>query len=365
VNRKILRAAVLAAVLLAAGPGRAERVKDIVDIQGIRSNPLWGYGLVVGLNATGDNSKASQRALANTLRRTGLILTPDDVTSKNVASVLVVAELPPFARNGSTIDVTISTVGNCTSLQGGTLLMTPLMGADGQVYAVAQGPVSVGGAFSVSGQSATVSKNHTTVGMIPNGANVEKEELSTYIKNGQIALQLRNADFGTAQRITEGINAEFPRAACTVDPANIRVEIPKGVAPAQVPGFIDKICSLNVKVDYAAVVVINERTGTVVVGENVGISTVAISHGNLSIVTQEKDTVSQPNAFSNGKTTKEHSTDIQATEEGGAMHVVQRQVSVSELARALNAMGLTPRDIVAIFEALRQAGALQAQLKIM
>jgi flagellar P-ring protein precursor FlgI len=194
---------------------------------------------------------------------------------------------------------------------------------------------------------------------------VEKEELSTFVKDGQISLQLRNTDFTTSDRIAEAINKEFPKSAATVDAGTIKVEIPKAVTKPQLAGFIDKIGALTVKVDYVATVVINERTGTVVVGENVGISTVAISHGNLSIVTQEKDTVSQPASLSDGKTEKTHTTDIQAVEENGAMHVVQRQVSVAELARALNAMGLTPRDIVAIFEALRQAGALQAQLKVM
>ncbi len=362
--RRIAVLTMLVAAML-SGQARGERIKDIVDILGIRSNPLWGYGLVIGLNATGDNSKASQRALANTLRRTGLILTPDDVSSKNIASVLVMADLPPFARVGGTIDVNVSTVGNCSGLQGGTLLMTPLMGADGQVYAVAQGPVSVGGAFSVTGQSATVTKNHTTAGTIPGGATVEREEIATFIKNGQLALQLRNADFSTSERIAQEINKEIPNAAYPVDSASIKVDLPKGMTPAQVPGFIDRITNLSVQVDYVATVVVNERTGTVVVGENVGISTVAISHGNLSIITQEKDMVSQANPFSErGKTEKVHRTDISANEQGGSMHVMQRQVSVAELARALNAMGLSPRDIVAIFEALRQAGALQAQLKV-
>jgi len=359
------RAVVLAVVILAAGGARGERIKDIVDIQGVRSNPVWGYGIVVGLNGTGDNSETSKRALANILRRSGLKLTPDDISSKNIASVLVTAELGPFARLGSTIDVTVSAIGDAESLQGGTLLITPLVGADGQVYAVAQGPVLVGG-FTASGESASVTKNHPTVGRIPAGATVENEELAQFVENGKITLHLRNPDFKTADSIAAAINAIYPDAAIAVDAGTVRVVIPEGISRANLAGFIDRIGQLQVEVDSAALVVINERTGTIIVGQNVGISTVAISHGNLSVVTEEKDFVSQPLPFSQtGTTEKTHRTKITAVEGRGPLHVVPRQVSVSELARALNAMGLTPRDLIAIFEALRDAGALQARLKVM
>lgn len=359
------RVVLLAAVLLAAPAARGERVKDIVDIQGVRGNPLWGYGVVVGLAGTGDNSAATRRALTNVLRRSGLVLNPDDLAGRNIASVMVTAELGPFARSGSQIDVTVSAIGSTTSLQGGTLLMTPLVGADGQTYAVAQGSISVGG-FAAGGAAASVSKNHVTAGRIPGGATVEKEELATFTDNGLLTLQLRNPDFSTAQRIAEAVNAVYADSAFPADAGTIRIEVPKKLTKAQLAGFVDRIGRLDVTVDAPAIVVINERTGTIVVGENVGISTVAISHGSLSIITQEKQQVSQPAPFSRqGTTEKVDRTEVTAVEEGGALHVVKRQVSVAELAKALNAMGLTPRDLISIFEALRQAGALQAQLKIM
>ena len=362
--RRILTGIVIM-LLLFALPTRAERIKDIVDIQGVRSNPLLGYGLVVGLNGTGDDSPASQRALASILRKSGLVLEPKDVASKNIASVIVTAELLPFARKGSRMTVTVSAIGNTTSLQGGTLLMTPLMGADKQVYAVAQGAILVSG-FAATGQSASVAKNHPTVGLIPGGATVEAEELADFVENGYVTLNLRNPDFTTSEKISKVINSIFRNSSVAVDAGTIKVEVPKTLTRGELTGFIDKISALNVKVDQPALVVINERSGTIIVGENVGISTVAISHGSLTIVTQEKDFVSQPLPFSKtGTTEKMNRTDITAREEGGALHVVPRQVSVSELARALNAMGLTPRDLISIFEALRQAGALQAKLKIM
>lgn len=360
VIRMLLAAAALA---LAAGSAPAERLKDIADVKGVRGNQLHAYGLVIGLAGTGDNSAISRRALTNILRHSGLVLEPEDVSSKNIASVMVTAELPPFARAGAAIDVTVSAIGSAASLQGGTLLMTPLVGADEQVYAVAQGAISIGG-FSASGEQATVSKNHPTVGRIPSGATIEKEEIATFIDNGTLSFQLHNPDFTTAQHAADAINAAEPNAALPIDAGSIKVQIPHGLAPKEVIGFIDRIGSLDVKVDQPAVVVINERTGTIIVGEKVTISSVAISHGNLSIVTEEKDFVSQPQPFSNtGSTEKTHRTDIKAVEDKAKLLVVP-QVSVAELAKALNAMGMTPRDLIAIFEALRQAGALQAQLKI-
>lgn len=356
---------VLVALLTATfASASAERIKDIVDIQGVRSNPLWGYGLVVGLNGTGDNSESSKRALTNILRRSGLVLDPTQMSSKNIASVLVTAELPPFGRKGGQVDVTVSAIGDSSSLVGGTLLMTPLMGADGSVYAVAQGPLSVGG-FAATGQTSSVSKNHPTVGEIPAGATIEKEELADFTENGQVVLHLRNPDFTTADRIAQAINAAYRGSAVALDGGTIRVTLPDTVTRDRIAAFIDAIGAIEIKVDYGAVVVINEKSGTIVVGENVSISTVAISHGNLSIVTQEKDYVSQTSPFARvGQTEKTHRTDIDTVEDKGALHVVTRKVSVQELAQALNAMGLTPRDLISIFKALRQAGALQAQLKI-
>ena len=356
----------LAAALLAPAAGaRAERIKDIADLQGVRSNPLWGYGLVIGLDGTGDGSDLSRRALTNVLRRSGLVLDPNDLDSDNIASVLVTAELPPFGRKGAAIDVTVSTIGNAESLQGGTLLLTPLMGADGQVYAVSQGQLVVGG-FSAAGERSSITKNHPTVGRIPSGATIEREELATFVHKGRITWQLKNPDFATARRMAEAINGRYPKAATAEDAGTVRVTLPEKAGKDQVTAFIDTLGALAVTVDAPALVVINERTGTIIVGQNVKISTAAISHGNLTVITQEEDFVSQPAPFSRtGTTEKTHRTRQKVTEEQRSLHVVPRQVSVSELARALNAMGLTPRDLISIFEALKQAKALQAELKIM
>ena len=352
-------------VMLAASPCLfAERIKDIAEVKGVRGNPLWGYGLVVGLNGTGDDSEVSKRALANILRRSGLVLSPSDLSSKNIASVVVTANLQPFARKGSKMDVTVSAIGNATSLQGGTLLITPLAGADGEVYAVAQGPMSIGG-FIAAGKSATVSKNHVTVGRVPSGATVEREELADFVEKGSITWMLRNPDFATSDRMSKAINKVLPNSAKALDAGSVRVTIGENKTFSQVTAAIHKLGAIQVTVDQPAVVVINERTGTIVVGQNVSISLVAISHGNLSIIKQEKDKVSQPAPFSRAGTTKKvNRTALTATEDGGSLQVVDRAISVAELARALNALGLTPRDLVSIFEALKEAGALQAALKV-
>ena len=364
--RRFLCLAVAALLAAAIAPSlRAERIKDIADIQGVRGNPLQGYGLVVGLNGTGDSSALTRRALANVLRRESLAVEPADLASKNIASVMVRTELLPFSRRGQTLDVEVAAIGGASSLQGGTLLVTPLRGADGEVYAVAHGPVVIGG-FAASGERSSITQNHATAGRIPGGANVEREEVATFVEGGAIALNLRNPDFTTAEEVRTAVNAVFAGTAFTLDGGTVRIRLPEDLPRSQLAAFIDRVGNLEVKVDTPALVVINERTGTVVVGENVGISTVAISHGNLSIVTQEKDYISQPLPFSRAGTSERTSrTEITAVEGEGTLHVVPRQVSVSELARALNAMGLTPRDLISIFEALRQAGALQAQLKVM
>ena len=358
---------VIALTLLAAAalPVRAERIKDIIEIQGIRSNQLKGVGLLVGLDGTGDGSMLSRRMLNNHLRRSGLVFEPDDLSGNNIAAVEVTAELPPFARQGTRIDVTVSAIAGASSLQGGVLVMTELTGADGEVYAVAHGPITVGG-FSAIGERASVTKNHVTVGMISGGATVEREELASFENNGEIFLLLRNPDFTTARRIAEEINEKIaPRSSTVVDPGTVRLRLPENFSQRHIVAFVDRIFSLEVEVDFPAVVVINERTGTIVIGQNVSISTVAISHGNLSIVTEEKDFVSQPLPFSRGgQTERARRTEVTTIEEQGELHVLPAQVSVAELARALNAMGLTARDIVSIFQALRQAGALQAELKI-
>ncbi len=350
--------------------GQCERIKDIVDIQGLRGNPLSGVGLIVGLANTGDSSMLSRQVLTNVLRESGLVLSPSDLSGGNIAVVMVTAELGPFDREGSRIDVSVSAIGDAKSLQGGTLIPTPLKGLDDQVYAVADGGISIGG-WTASGDKASVTKNHQTVGRIPNGAIVEKEEIATFIENigGNriVTLNLRNSDFSTAEQISRVINLDFPESTAVVDAGTIKVKIPGEIGSERIAGFIADITKLEVKVDIPAVVVINERTGTIVVGENVGISAVAISQGSLVVKITETERVSQPTApFSDSGTTERiQETAIGIEEQEAFLIPVSRSVTVSELAKSLNGIGATPSDMIAIFNALKKAGALQAKLVIM
>ena len=358
----------LVLALCASAPG--ERIKDIVDIQGVRGNPLSGIGLVTGLAGTGDSSLLSRQMLTNVLRDSGLVLSPSDVTGGNIAVVMITAELGPFDREGSRIDVDVSALGDAKTLQGGMLLATPLKGLDGQVYAVAQGGVSLGG-WAASGQQASLSKNHPTVGRIAGGAIVEKSELATFVEEAAgrrfVNLYLRNNDFSTAGRIGEVINGLYPDCALVLDAGTVKVRVPDDVTRQGIVRFIDDITQLDVAVDVPAVVVINERTGTIVVGQNVGISTVAISQGSLVVKVKETAQVSQPTApFSDAGSTAVIPESLVGVEEQDAHLIpVARSVTVSELAKTLNAIGASPRDLIAIFNALKKAGALQAKLEIM
>jgi flagellar P-ring protein precursor FlgI len=364
------RLIVMIGILLSfAQGGRCERIKDIVDIQGVRGNPLSGVGLVIGLTNTGDSSQPSRQMLTNILRDSGLVVSPKDLTGGNIALVMVTAELGPFAREGSRIDIDVSAIGDAKSLQGGMLLPTPLKGLDDQVYAIGQGGISLGG-WSASGSEATISKNHQTVGRVTGGATVEKAEIATFIEQIAdqkfITLALRNNDFTTAQRIGKIINNSHKDIATVIDSGTIRVSIPKEIDQKDIAGFIDEITLFDVTVDVPAVVVVNERTGTIVVGENVGISAVAISQGSLVVKVKETAAVSQPTApFSNGTTEKVPDTIIGVEEKGGYLIPVDHAVTVADLAKTLNAIGATPRDLIAIFNALKKAGALQARLEIM
>jgi len=360
----------LAVMLSVIGVCRGERIKDIVDIHGVRGNPLQAVGLVVGLADSGDSTLPSRQMLTNIFRNSGLVLTPDNLSGGNIAVVMVTAQLGPFAREGSRIDVDVSSIGDAESLQGGKLLTTQLRGLDDQVYAVADGSIFIGG-WVASGNQGSISKNHQTVGRIPGGAIVEKSEPASFIEDirGEefITFYLRNSDFSTADRISKGINHSYPASAEVLDAGTIRIKLPEGVSHANVASFIAEVSNIEVKVDTPAVVVINERTGTIVVGENVGISTVAISQGSLVIKVRETAYVSQPGAmFSDaGSTEVVDETEIGIQEEPGYLIPVRRVVTVSELAKSLNAIGATPRDLIAIFNALKTAGALQAKLKIM
>ena len=363
-------AVVVMVVLAVSGLGRAERIKDIVDVLGVRGNPLTGVGLVTGLAGSGDTGLLSRQMLTNILRESGLVLSPGDLSGGSIAVVMVSAELGPFDREGMRLDVDVSSLGDAKSLQGAMLLPTPLRGLDGQVYAVAQGGVSLGG-WSVSGQQATMSKNHQTVGRIPGGAVVERAELAEFVDQvaGQrfITLSLRNNDFTTVQRIGAVINAAYADSAVVLDAASVRIRVPPDISQKDLVAFLDEITQKEVMVDTPAVVVINERTGTIVVGENVGISTVAISQGSLVVTVKETAQVSQPMApFSEAGSTEVIPETLLGVEEQAAYLIpVERAVTVSELAKTLNAIGASPRDLIAIFNALKKAGALQAKLEIM
>jgi len=334
----ILMACALLTCALLVDVGQGERIKDIVDIQGLRSNPLTGIGLVIGLAGTGDSTLPSRQMMTNIFRDAGIILSPSDLTGGNIAVVMATAELGPFARSGSRIDVDVSAIGDAKSLQGGMLLPTPLEGLDGQVYAVAQGGISIGG-WTAAGQTASITKNHQTVGRIPDGAIVEKEEIATFVEHlaGQrfITLHLRNSDFSTSERISKAVNQTYPNSAVVVDAGTIMVKVPSEINQTQIAGFIDDITKEQVTVDMPAVVVINERTGTIVVGKNVGISAVAISQGSLVVKIRETAIVSQPPAapFSDAGTTVVVPETIPVVEEkDGYLIPVSRAVTVSELA---------------------------------
>jgi len=360
----------LGILMLGTIPLKAERIKDITDIQGIRGNPLSGVGLIIGLAGTGDTTEPSRQMLTNIMRNSGIVLSPKDLTGGNIAIVIVTADLGPFSRVGSRIDVDVSAIGDAKSLQGGMLLPTPMKGLDNEVYAIAQGGISLGG-WSAGGNEATISKNHQTVGRIPAGATVELAEVATFIETigdqRLITFNLRNDDFTTAQRIRAAINDAYADIASVVDAGTIKVKIPAQVNHAELAAFIDNITSREIVIDTPAVVVINERTGTIVVGENVGISAVAISQGSLVVKIKETEIVSQPTApFSDaGTTEKVPDTIIGVEETPGYLIPVNRAVTVADLARTLNSIGATPRDLIAIFNALKRAGALQARLEIM
>lgn len=346
---------------------QAARIKDITEIKGVRQNQLIGYGLVVGLDGTGDKDKTrfTFQSLASMLEKMGLTVDPKDIQVKNVAAVMVTANLPPFARVGSHLDALVSSIGDAVNLQGGTLLFTPMRATDGKIYAVAQGPVSTGG-FRLAGTSAGVQKNFPTVGRVIEGALVEKELHTDFKDRTSLTLTLHNPDFTTANRVAQAINTSLSGGglASTLDAGTVKVAIPERYLGNPV-GFVTLIEGLNVVPDYQAKIVINERTGTVVIGENVRISTVAISHGNLSLQVNERPEVSQPLPFSRGgRTAVLPRTDVSATEEKSPLFLVKHTVRIGDLVRGLNALGVSPRDLISIFQALKAAGALQAELEI-
>ncbi len=358
---------IVLAMIVFCAQGNAVRIKDIAIIKGVRPNQLVGYGLVVGLNGTGDDDdlKYTIQSLAAMLQKMGVTVRAEDIESENVAAVIITAELPPFARVGSQIDVLVSSIGDASNLQGGTLLFTPLKGADGQVYAIAQGPVSTGG-FEAGGRSGGgVQKNFPTVGRVPGGATIENEIAIDFNHKKMLTFILHQPDFTTASRVAQAINAAANvRIARTQDAATVEVNVPPKYQGNAVE-LATLIESLGVTPDAISKVVINERTGTVVMGENVRISTVAIAHGNLSIQIKETENVSQPLPFSRGgQTVVTPDSDVLVEEGKNPIFLVESGVSIGEVVGALNALGVSPRDLIAIFQALKAAGALQAELEI-
>lgn len=349
------------------------RIKDIADVQGMRGNSLSGIGLVVGLNGTGDSGRISGQMLSSFIQReSGITLSPNDLASGSISMVAVTAELGPYDRMGSQIDINVATLGDSKSLQGGMLLATELRGLDGEVYAVARVASISTGSWTVEAQTGSkVAKNHPTVGQIPRGAYVEKEELSNVVENigGQryVTLNLRKHDFTTAERVRQAIDALHPSSAWAQDPGTVRIRIPSTVSMMEETNFIAEIQQQEVEVDVEAIVVINERTGTIVIGGNVTVLDTAVAQGSLIVKIKEQQYVSQPSGpFTDSATTEVVDTSaISVEEEDGHLITVPKSVTVEDLANALNAIGATPRDLIAIFQALERAGALQGKIEMM
>jgi len=364
-----IAAFLIALILLAANVAAASsRVKDIADFEGVRDNQLVGYGLVVGLQGTGDDigkSVFTRESLIGMLERLGVNARDVDLDTKNVAAVMVTASLPPFARQGSHIDVEISALGDAKSLLGGTLLVTPMLGADGEVYAVAQGPVAIGG-FTASGAAETVSKGVPTSGRIANGAIVEREVGFELGSMERIKIALRNPDLTTAGRIAQAINGHLGgQAAQALDPGTVELVVPESYS-GNLVGLLAEVEQLAVEPDDVARVVIDEQSGIIVMGDAVRISTVAIAQGNLTIRITETPQVSQPQPFSNtGTTAVVPRTSIQIDEQSdNKLAVLPSGVSLQELVNGLNALGIGPRDMISILRAIKAAGALQADIEV-
>lgn len=341
------------------------RVKDLVMVAGARDNQLVGYGLVVGLAGDGDkNLIFTVQSVANMLQRFGISVPAATLQSKNVAAVLVTADIPAFIKPGARLDVTISSLGDAKSLQGAVLLQTPLLGADGKVYAVAQGAASVGG-FSAGvggGGGASVQKNHPTVAQIIGGALVEREIPSTIVRENSLELMLREPDFTSAARLAAAINEKFPGLAQALDSSSVKVQLPAAALNSPID-FIAHLEAIEVTPDTPARIIINERTGTIVANSRIHVSPCAVSHGNLTINIASTLDVSQPNPLSQtGETVVTPRTETQVTENKAYLVPLPEMPTIEKLASALNALGVTPRDMMAIFQAMKQAGALQAEL---
>ncbi|CAO3446202.1 flagellar basal body P-ring protein FlgI [Azospirillum sp.] len=363
----VLTALLALGVQAAPAIAASARIKDIVDVEGVRDNMLIGYGLVVGLNGTGDslnNSPFTEQSLTGMLERMGVNTRGTNLRTKNVAAVMVTATLGAYSAQGTRIDVTVSAMGDAKSLLGGTLLVTPMIGADGEVYAVAQGPIAVSG-FSAQGQGASVTRGVPTSGRISSGAIVEREIQFSLAELPVLRLSLRNPDFTTAQRVATAINIQLRgnRAQAT-DPSSVLINVPE-TRRGDVVGLVTEIEQLRITPDQVARVVVDEKSGVIVMGENVRISTVAIAQGNLTIRITETPQVSQPGPFSQGQTAVVPRTDIQVDDQSNnRLAVMNAGVTLQELVQSLNALGVGPRDMIAILQSIKAAGALQAEIEV-
>jgi len=357
----------IALPLLDRSEARGARIKDIASLKGVRTNQLVGYGLVVGLNGTGDGSgtKFTTQSLVNMMERLGIHSLSDQVKVANVAAVIVTADLPPFASRGSEIDVLVSSIGDAKSLQGGTLLMTPLKGADNNVYAMAQGPLLVGGFASAGAAGGGVQKNHPTVARIPGGATIEREINFNFNNLSDLTIALNQPDFTTALRMSNAINQELGSPiASPVDAGTVKVDVPESYRNDLV-NLVASLEQINIQPDLEAKIILSERTGTVIMGENVMISPIAIAHGNLSVQIKERSNVSQPTPFSQGQTTVTPESKVSVKEEDNKLLLIEPEgASLGSIVKALNAIGVSPRDLITVFQAIKASGALQAELEI-
>lgn len=371
-------AACMLALAFAPAAARAERLKDLAQIQGVRDNPLIGYGLVVGLDGTGDQTMQTPfttQTLANMLANLGISINNGSANGggssamtnmqlKNVAAVMVTATLPPFARPGEAIDVTVSSLGNAKSLRGGTLLLTPLKGADGQVYALAQGNMAVGGA-GASANGSRVQVNQLAAGRIAGGAIVERSVPNAVAQmNGVLQLQLNDMDYGTAQRIVSAVNSSFGAGTATALDGRT-IQLPAPADSAQQVAFMARLQNLEVSPERAAAkVILNARTGSIVMNQMVTLQNCAVAHGNLSVVVNTQPVVSQPGPFSNGQTVVAQQSQIQLKQDNGSLRMVTAGANLAEVVKALNSLGATPADLMSILQAMKAAGALRADLEI-
>lgn len=367
-KRPIARSLFLGLALLLATPADADRIKDLASIQGVRANQLIGYGLVVGLDGSGDQVRQTpftQQSLTNMLSQLGITVPQGtNMQVKNVAAVMVTARLPAFARPGQAVDVVVSSMGNAKSLRGGTLLMTPLKGANGQVYAIAQGNLLVGGAGAQAGGS-SVQVNQLNGGIIPNGAIIERSVPTSYSRDGVIHLEMNSTDFGTTQSVVAALNREFGQGIATALDGRV-IQLRGPLDNNEQTRFLSRVENLQVNLPPArAKVTINARTGSVVMNRTVTIEEAAIAYGNLSVVISNQQQVFQPDTpFTDGRTVVTENTQIEMTTDTGSIHRVQTSANLADVVRALNALGATPQDLLSILQTLKSAGALRADLEI-